>query len=206
MIKHKVASALEIASKHLKKYVIFIGIEIFVENLDLIQLFKKEISELKKYSRSGYVNLHCDEPEVEFEWDTKLSKLLFVKEFKHTTLLNMKFIAGYKLVKKFEEEKFMDRFKQILENHNIAGDLSYDLRIIEKYDKIRTHFTGVMNLDKKIKPLKTRIKNTLWLKYGVDDKLSEKEIDKIVNTINKVKIETFWVNKNNEVLKIKNRK
>ena len=58
-----------------------------------------------------------------------------------------------------------------------------------------------MNLDKKSKPLKVRIKNPLWLQYGINDRLSEAQIDKIMATFDKVKVDMFWVKTNNRLIK-----
>jgi len=214
MIKNKIADFLKrlnspiedyypLGKSPIEDYALIIEIESFTDNVDLVKILDKPISYIKKKSKIDKINLECQEPIIGYEIDKKLSKLISVIEYKHTTFLSITFLVNYQFVKRFEEEEaaVIDKIKQILEKNKIYAEFDYDIRIAKEYNQ-RSFLSFTMNLNEKQKSLKTRIKNLLWLKYGVDDTLPEKQIDKIVSTFEKAKVEIFWIKKDNSVVKL----
>jgi hypothetical protein len=191
MIKEKVSSVLESLKDNMQDYAIIIKIKAFSTDLNLVHLLRNYIHILKKKSKACYVQQVCKPSYLEVKVDKALSKINLIKEFKYITLLKLECVVSNKFIKTFEKEKFIQKMGKEISEVGVDAEVGHGIFIIKDFDKSKLDM--IDNPNKKTKTFKQRVWDFLWLKYGVDDVLSEEQIDKIVSTTDKAKKEVCWI-------------
>lgn len=191
MIKGKVSSVLESLRDNMQDYAIIIKIKAFSTDLNLVHLLRSYIYTIKKKSKACYIQQVCKPGYVEVKVDKAISKINLVKEFKFITLLKIECVVSNRFIKTFEKGKFIQKMGAEISDVGVDAEVGHGIFIIKDFDKSKLDMIDKPR--KKTKTLRQQVWGFLWLKYGVDDILSEKRIDEIVSTMDKAKKETYWI-------------
>jgi hypothetical protein len=176
--------------KIMKKKYLIIKITAFKVGLDLRIMFKNLLAELKKNFKFLNIRAYNDKLYLEVELSKDLKKILKVIDYRYPSLITIGLIIKEKEIDDFVEE-YDEKFSHILISQSIEPDISYAKRDADKFDKVSSD-TSTLSFNGE-RPIKKRIKDFLWVKYGVDDILTEKAIEKLTNSFNEKNVEVQWL-------------
>ena len=191
MVKEKIASMFESLKDNIQDYAIIIKIEAFDADINLAKVLRKYLNILKKKSKACYIQQICNPSYIEVKVNKSKSKINLVEEFNYITLLKVECVVSNRFIKAFEKEKFIQKMGAEISEVGVDAEVGHGIFIIKDFDKSKLDM--IDSPHKKTKTLKQRVWDFLWIEYGIDDILSEEQIDKIVSTVDKAKKETYWI-------------
>ena len=167
-----------------------IKITAFKVGLDLRIMFRNILAELKKDFKHLNIHAYNDKLYLEVKLSKDLEKILKVIDYRYTSTITIGLVIKEKEIDRFVEE-YNKKFSHILIGQSIEPDVIYAKRDADKFDKGSSD-TSTLSFNGE-RPIKKRIKDFLWVNYGVDDILTEKAIEKLANSFNEKNVEVQWL-------------
>jgi hypothetical protein len=167
-----------------KNGVLIISIHSFENKVHLQKVIQDIVTKYRK--KFSGINLHYEvkPQEIQFKLNKNNTKISSITILNHGQRIYLEFHASFYKIRKISSH-LLHELESKLQNH-IKCTIESEIGEIEKRSKGFWNYT--MN-ESSLKSLniKKEIWNILWLEFGVNDEMSEEEINKVVETANKIK-------------------